>query len=156
MFENNNTDGGKFSGLQGGWCSNWASWLLHQTESQVCYVISEFHIDAEVTGRRKCVEWGCRSWMKPMEIVSLKGDNQWNKLSFSGFQTVINVKVVCDITYEMYLLCCRDWEIKSEIGLIHVGTSQLVTNGAHITQNYHNNNIFICIQSIFQLEATYH
>jgi hypothetical protein len=104
----------------------WVSWLLHQTESQVCYVISEAYINAEVTGRRKCVNWGGRSWIKPIETVSLKGDNQWNKWPYSGLQTVINVKLVSDITYVMYLLCCRNWEIKSEIGLIHVGTSQLV------------------------------
>jgi len=61
-----------------------------------------------------------------METVSLKRDNQGNKWPFSGLQTVRNVKVVCDITFVMYLLCCRDWKFKSESGLIHVGTSQLV------------------------------
>ena len=61
-----------------------------------------------------------------MEIVSLKRDNQGKKWPFSGLQTVRNVKVVCDMTYVMYVLCCRDWEVKSEIGLMHVGISQLV------------------------------
>ena len=61
-----------------------------------------------------------------MEIVSLKRDNQGNKWPFSGLQTVRNVKVACDMTYVMCLSCCRDWEVKSEIGLIHVDISQLV------------------------------
>lgn len=35
----------------------------------------------------------------------------WKQWPFSGLQTVINVKVVCDITFIMYLLCCRDWKV---------------------------------------------
>jgi hypothetical protein len=78
-------------------------------------------MNVEVFCTRKCVDL-----IKPMEIVSLKGDNQGNKWPFSGLQTVRNVKVVCDITFVMYLLCCRDWEVKTESGLIHGGTSHLV------------------------------
>ena len=75
---------------------------------------------------RICINWGDRSWIKPMEIVSFKRDNQGNKWPFSSLWTMRNVKAVCDITYAMYLLCCKYSEVKSESGLIHVGTSQLV------------------------------
>lgn len=104
----------------------WVSWLLQQTESNVCYVIPKVHINAEVTGRTKCIKWEDRSWIKRMETVSLNRDNKGNKWAFSGLQSVRNVKVVCDMKCVMYLLCCSNWEVRSEIHLIHVGISQLV------------------------------
>jgi len=63
---------------------------------------------------------------KPNGNCKFEERQPWKQWPFSGLQTVISVKVVCDITFVVYLLCCRDWKVKSESGLIHVDTSQLV------------------------------
>ena len=57
ILQNNNIDIGKFLGLQGGCCSNESTDNYNKQNQN----IPKVHINAEVTGRRKCINSGNRS-----------------------------------------------------------------------------------------------